>query len=415
MRLPLSSNISFKLPAIIMAMVAAAVGIANALAYFQQRTSLQEGAQDLLQAVATARGTRIEEMLKTNANDLSITANRASTFRAIKGFTRAWKVMGQGQMETLQRLYISDNPYPAGAKQNLDTAEDDSTCTTVHAQAHPEFRAIQQLYGYYDVFLFDIEGNLIYSVFKEADFATNMNDGEWAQTGLASAYRAALELAQNQFAFEDYAPYGPSNGSPASFIAQSVFSKSGDRVGVLAYQLPSGHVSSIANMPEGLGETGEVTVIGPDHLVRTNSRFRDEDMILKRELNNEVTLAALQGKSGVAETRGRDGQLVTSAYFPLDIFGQRWALIAERDQAEIYADTDRLLLLLAGSSAVVILLVSGLGVIFARSMTRPLKRAAISMENIAAGAYDEEISGTDRGDEIGVITTKLEKIRNRLV
>ena len=49
--------------------------------------------------------------------------------------------------------------------------------TRCTAKYHPWFHKLQQDEGYYDVFLFDTEGNLIYSVFKELDYATNFKRG----------------------------------------------------------------------------------------------------------------------------------------------------------------------------------------------------------------------------------------------
>lgn len=415
MRLPARTSISLKLPAAILVMVTIAVGIASALAYVQQRASLEQGARDLLRAVATGRGDRIEERLHGYAQDLTITANRAGTIRALKGFSRGWEALGSDQTEILQQLYIHDNSYPVGEKSGLDTAGDDSTWTTIHAQAHAEFRAIQQESGYLDVLMLDLEGNVIYSVKKGGDFATNVNTGQWADTGLAKAFRTAADSPIGQLAFEDFAPYGPDNGKVASFIAQPVFSRNGERVGVLAFEITAEQISRIANMAEGLGETGEVYLIGPDNLLRSHTRFSDQNLILKQEVNNEAVLRALDGQSGVVKTIGNDGADVISAYEPMQVFGQHWALIAEQDLSEVYQRSTRLALLLAASSALVILLISGLVILFARSLTRPLNRAADSMREIAAGEYDKEVPDTTRADEIGVIAKTLETMRTKLV
>ena len=65
----------------------------------------------------------------------------------------------------------------------------------VHAEHHPTFRALLREKGYYDIFLFDLDGNLIYSVFKELDYATNFVSGPYAESGLGKAFRAAVRSA----------------------------------------------------------------------------------------------------------------------------------------------------------------------------------------------------------------------------
>jgi len=411
----MNANISFKLPALITIIVVVAVGFASGLAFYGQRSTVQKGAQALLTELATSRGEHIELDLQGNGEDLILTANSSLTSRAINEFSQAWDILEMGQTEMLQQAYITDNPYPIGERHMLDVAQDGSIWSSVHAQIHPEFRAIQQRYGYYDIFLFDLDGNLIYSVFKESDFATNMKEGEWKNSGLAAVFDAASKLPKNEIAFEDYSSYGPSNGAQASFIAGPVFTAVGERVGVIAYQLPSEHISNIANDADGLGETGEIIVVGAGFLLRTNSRFSDEEMIMKRELSNAAVRAALEGETGVVETVGPSGKAVYSAYMPLNVFGQQLALVAEQDKAEIYASSNFLGMLLLASSTLVVLVVSGLGVLLARSLTQPLKRAAASMEFISNGSYDQDISDTARGDEIGIIANTLEKLKLRLV
>ena len=46
-----------------------------------------------------------------------------------------------------------------------------------------------------DVFLFDPLWNLVYTVYKERDFATNIETGEWRDTGLAGVFRGARDAA----------------------------------------------------------------------------------------------------------------------------------------------------------------------------------------------------------------------------
>eukprot|EP00439_Symbiodinium_sp_Y106_P035806 s3683_g4.t1 len=55
---------------------------------------------------------------------------------------------------------------------------------------HPIYRDILYARNYYDIFFFDLRGNLIYSVYKELDYATNFlanGTGEWKDSGLGEA------------------------------------------------------------------------------------------------------------------------------------------------------------------------------------------------------------------------------------
>ena len=41
-----------------------------------------------------------------------------------------------------------------------------------------------------DIFLFNQKGDLVYTVYKELDFATNLKTGRWADSNLAEVFRA---------------------------------------------------------------------------------------------------------------------------------------------------------------------------------------------------------------------------------
>lgn len=414
MRRFIQAKISFKLPAVTMLLGAAAVTIASILAYTSQRGSLEKGGQALLTAVVEGRAHRIEELAGNAIGDLQVAANRASTLRAIKGFDQAWSVMGQNQMETLQTLYVTDNPFPPAERLRLDTAQDTSTWSTVHAQVHPEFRAMLTVNGYADIFLINLDGNLVYSVTKNMDLATNLNDGAYNASGLAQAYQQAMERPQGEFAYADFSPYAPAGNTQASFIAQSVFDKNGERIGVIAYEFAADHFAALTNEADGLGETGEVLIVGPDNLLRANSRFSATDLVMLGEIESAASSAALSGESGIVETLGLHGQPVLAAYLPVNVFGQNWAMIAEQDRSEIYAQVDQLAWMLFASGVAVVLIMSVLSYLYANTLTRPLHRSAKSMAKIADGDYGQDIADTNRLDEIGTIAKTLGDIQTRL-
>ena len=69
----------------------------------------------------------------------------------------------------LQDSYIASNPFTVGDKDALPTAEDDPAYDKSHLENHATFRSIQKSSGFYDIFLIDNDGNIVYSVFKEVD------------------------------------------------------------------------------------------------------------------------------------------------------------------------------------------------------------------------------------------------------
>jgi len=143
------------------------------------------------------------------------------------------------RMQDLQIAYIHSNPNAVGSKDNLAYAQGTESYHTAHRNFHPTYRDILYARNYYDIFIFDLEGNLIYSVYKELDYATNFmanGTGEWKDSGLGEAFRAAV-AHPNQINIIDWKPYGPSYGALASFLSTGILQE-GELLGVFCTQMP---------------------------------------------------------------------------------------------------------------------------------------------------------------------------------
>jgi len=185
--------ISGKIPALVFVSALVSCIAVGALSYFSTSAALENSAQDKLTALAETRRLTLGNYLDTIRQDIVFQSSNPTVVEALELFSSAWDGMNQGQTATLQRLYIDENPYPTGSKENLDFAPDGSVYSTVHSQFHPWFRQFLRERGYYDIFLFDTDGNLVYSVYKELDYATNLNSGQWRDSDLGNAFRAAVQ------------------------------------------------------------------------------------------------------------------------------------------------------------------------------------------------------------------------------
>ncbi|MFW6208019.1 MAG: pyridoxal phosphate-dependent aminotransferase, partial [Spirochaetota bacterium] len=94
----------------------------------------------------------------------------------------------------LQYHYIRANQHPLGCKDELDTPGDASQYSRIHHRVHPVIRSYLRKFGYYDIFLVDLEsGDIVYSVFKELDYSTSLTDGPFAKTNFGECFRRARD------------------------------------------------------------------------------------------------------------------------------------------------------------------------------------------------------------------------------
>lgn len=291
---------------------------------------------DRAQLLAELRRGTLQEYFATAQAELRFWSRNEGIVNSQIQLNTLWDDEGEGFDQRLRALYIYDNPHPAGFLLNLDDPGDGSDYSDLHARTHPVARQFVTHRGYYDFFLIGPEGDIYYTVEKEDDFATNLVDGPWADTGLGEVFTIARNGAASQvIAVSDMRRYGPSADAPAIFIATAIVSPGEEFLGVMALQLPTDHILSIMNYTDGMGDSGETYVVGEDLLMRSNSRFSEESTVLLQTVDSPSVARALAGEQGRMVIDDYRGIPVMSGFAPLSIGRHSWAVIAEFDMAEI--------------------------------------------------------------------------------
>jgi len=336
-----------------------------------------------------------------------------------------------------QYLYIIKNPNPIGEKNNLLASNDNSTYSKYHKIYHLAFNILLTNFKLYDIFLVDNKGNVVYTDFKEKDYATNLLTGPYKYTGLAKVYKKALNLNKTEISFDDFRPYEPSYNLPASFIATPIF-KNNKRIGVLIFQLPIDKINNIMSFngeyeKAGLGESGEVYLVGDDKKMRNDSRFvKDIDDPLVQKLHTTIGVftvdtksvrEALSGKSGKWIINDYRGVPVLSAYAPLKVYNKHWAIIAEIDKDEALAANTSIMFTIIIISLIVIAIAMVITIMLVNKLIiSKLKTLQNAVKDLAIGDGDlTKRVVVDEGDEfyevaenINIFIEKVQKIMQNL-
>lgn len=383
--------------------------VIGALAVIKSRIALEKDSIDHLTSIREMKKERIEDYFKTISDQIVTLSENRMIVDAMKEFSDAFSKVeaetgdefendkerrlqglkeryiyqrentpGSSQdagsswfpsgniSQILQTSYISENIKPINHKHELDYNPDNTLYSRLHKRYHPIIRSFQQKFGYYDIFLVEPDkGHIVYTVFKEIDFATSLLTGPHRNTNFARAFAGALEANSNEdVVLVDFEQYEPSYNSPASFIATPIFD--GDKkVGVLAFQLPIDKINNIMTSggqweKVGLGKTGSTNIIASDFTLRNNTRelienkenyLRDMELagadtgmienirksgttILFQSDKDQGTEAAIGGTTGYGVFTDHSGHDIFSVYAPLNIKGMKWAILAEIDRDE---------------------------------------------------------------------------------
>lgn len=441
------------------------------LGYQSGKSNLTNRAFNQLTSVRASKAYQIESYFKTIRNHIQTLSNDISVETAIIEFTNTYrqlesislptdtsqKITAYYQNEFLPKLakteqgspvlnsflpestasnylqyhYIATNPNPIGKKHLLNKASDGSEYSRIHDRYHPIFRNIIEKFGYYDMFLIDSQGNIVYTVYKETDFATNLTTGAYNDSNLARLTSAVRRSKQKDYAaIIDFESYSPSYGAPAAFIAAPIFNQS-KFVGVLAVQVPVDEINNVMTgnrkwESDGLGKSGETYLVGQDYLMRSVSRFLVETpeeylqtiatlgvnketinrirqyktSILEQKVRTQAVEEAITGKQGIKTIRDYRDISVLSSYAPLQIEGLNWVILSEIDLAEAYApiyDFERQLMI---SATLLMLLVIFLAMAMASVFVKPINQLIESARKVASGQLDE-IATLETQDEFG--------------
>ena len=278
----------------------------------------------------------------------------------------------------------------------------------VEAEYDGFFETYIEDYGYYDLFLINLEGDIIYTVAEEGDLGTNLVNGRYSDSNLAQAF----EDGKNGFSIVDYKMYGPSN-EPAIFVSAPI-KENRELLGVLAFQISDQAINDIMNERAGLGETGETYLVGSDKLMRSNSRFSNEATILKREVDTEATREALNGTENHKIIEDYRGVEVLSSYHSLDFEGLHWAIVAEIDKSEAFATVNQLQKFIIWTAIILTLLVIIVAYFYAKKVTNPILKGVKFANEMAKGNLNTENIDINNKDEIGILANSLNNMKTNL-
>ncbi|WP_036347692.1 adenylate/guanylate cyclase domain-containing protein [Mycolicibacterium aromaticivorans] len=335
----------------------------------------------------------------------------------------------------LQSLYTVPAQGDYEKALNRFSAGDPSAWSAVNARYQPFFADLTQRFKFEDAMILDTQGNVVYTAYKGVDLGTNVTTGPYSTTVLGTTYRKALQATSiDQTFISDFERYAPSYGRPTQWVLSPI-GRDGAIAGVLALQMSLDSVNDVMTgqgrwVQDGLGQSGETYLAGPDKLMRSVSRelltdpkhYAEEviadgtpDDVAKRQVDVKGSVLlqpvdkmavnrALIGESGVTTARDYIGPEALVAYAPLAIPGLDWVLVAKIDKSEALAPVNTFARNIALSTAAIVLAVSLLALLFSRILTRPIKRLATAVRRVAGGELGVNVPVGAR-DEIGELAS----------
>jgi methyl-accepting chemotaxis protein len=326
------------------------------------------------------------------------------------------------------KLFILDNKAPIGEKNELtfDSKYEYISYMNDHKKYHPNFNKILKEFELYDIFLIDKSGDIVYTTYKEKDFATNLRNGVYKLSSLGRIFFRTMKATEGEVLFEDYDYYEPSYNAPASFVSSPIYIN-GKLEGVLAFQLPINEINDLLNK-NYIGETDETYVVGSDYKMRTNSRFIDElhyNPIVKLtgstigiyEVKNHFIEDGLLGNSGqgILESNYLNKETII-AYNSIKVFDRTWAIVSEVTLEEGTKETIKVINIVFAISLITgILAIVAMFIFIDKFMSAPLIDIVYTTSSISEGEGDlTQRLHIYRKDEFGKVGENINSFIQRI-
>lgn len=464
--------------------------IVGAIGYQSGRTSLRASVFDRLTEIRQSQSRQLQVGISDLKNSLVVYSRGSTATEAIGAFTAGFDQLAtatvtpaqqQGLVEYYAKRFAKDEKAQTGQQIDVDAllptspaerylqadytvpfgaydapvanwdaaiefddAGDGSAWSAANARYNDFFREIVKRFMFEDALLLDTRGNVVYTAYKGVDLGSNVLTGPYKGSALTGAYQQAVNSNDVDYVgLTDFGDYQPASEPTAWFV--SPVGPAGRVDGVLALQFPISKINALMTMnghweEAGMGATGETFIVGPDDLMRSNSRLFIEDpdayrrdvvaagtppdvaeaairqhgTTLVQPVATDATKLAQQGQRGTLIADDYLGHETLQAYAPADIPGLRWAVVAKIDTSEAFAPVSVFTRRLVLSTAGIIFAVCLAAMLLARLFVRPIRRLENGAQLISSGEYGTTIPVTSR-DEFGDLTVAFNDMSRSLM
>lgn len=370
-------------------------------------STIQERLNDM-EGILANRLDRLKDKLEGMGNNLIVLANDEATQEALVTLSAAYHSLGGDAQGILQKSYNSKRPHGL---------VEDNRYYIAHQRYNSALQEFITVWGYYDLFLIDAMGNVVYSVVKEPDFATNLNTGSWRDSNLADLFKQLRSIPSSITGLEGvrmtaYQEYAPSNNIPAAFIGVPVY-QNGAFLGAVIVQMPTTLFHKVVSDQAGLGEGLEISLHGKGYMVHGDLEKKDNPVQVFANGNRLYQhFADIQNTVKVVQGTNHEGKDVAEVIMPVLFGGQKLLLAFDAQRAQILLRLHHGLMIGALVSMGVVVLLTFVGINVARSITKPIIYIVQGMDTLRQGDTKIVIHGSDRPDEIGDMARALEAFRN---
>jgi GAF domain-containing protein/HAMP domain-containing protein len=315
----------------------------------------------------------------------------------------AWVETLQSELSTL--LMGSDAVQEAKAVTQGE-ARDSVQYGETYSQLKTRFQQTIALTGRFEeLFLVDVGGRVVVSTDTSQEGKSRQSEA-FFQGGLEGPYITPPI-------------YSPVLQVTSVFVAQPVKDQDGETVAVLAGRAGMDRPNEIMAERSGLGDSGVTYLVGINHALLTKPVGGGSGRLVGFAGATERLYAYTLGANAAIDDH-LNGSGLYENYDVVPVVGVfRWlprfqvALLAEQDQQEALAGTDRMMKIMVGLAMGATLIAVTASVLITNGIVNPLASLAETAQAIAAGEH-ERTAAVERNDEVGALARAFNSMTRQL-
>lgn len=404
-------KVSAKLPALVIGIALLCSGGVGVASYLSGADTVRGQAEQRLMALAVSRRDNLVEFFQGERKTIDGHLESQSLRASYSAFDSAWAKYKDKASATLTKIYVTDNPHPVAERDQLVKAGR-KPYDKAHAKHHAALRDYVDANNHPDLMFLNMNGDVIYSVRKRADFGVNVKTGDWQQTPLAKAHDAIVGQGATGVLAYDPVAYVGREGDPTGFLAAPI-SVGSKTIGVVVYQKPIEKISSLLGNYAGLGMTGNIYLLNQDGLVVNDShRTPETSELLSDAFAAPEISATINGEASFAHLSDYNGEDVFAAMVPMNAYGEGYALVVVQAADEVLAPLAALRFWIFSLAIGCAIAAGVIGVLVARALSNRLNKLNEAMTRLAEGDTGIEVPAQSAADEIADMAGSVNVFRD---
>ena len=366
-----------------------------------------EQAQRALNSATLGKSQTLSLALAQRQDSARFFASVSDAKDAMMKMTAGWKVLKENHTEQLRKIFVDDNPNPAGERHKLIEPQVSNFYANNHKPIH---MAMSNLIGqglFSDLMLVDVDGNVIYTYQKGEEFARNLSAPELSDSALKAAVAPLLAATDRSSAGMPAITTSGfrvnAEGKVELLFATPVFSH--DRFfGIIGYQIAMDKLIPLIVKASGVGETEHALLVDPNGTVAIFD-------------SGEVTgiAAPLANISTGGDTITIDDTSFQFSTETSDLMGTSYAVGSAVSEAELSAAAKEITLGAVVAGVLALLPIVAVIWFLTARMFAPLQTLSGAARKIADGDLTVMVNALDRKDEIGEMARCVEVFKDNSI